>query len=69
MEARVGTLPVGTLFDTLLTGRRGVVRAQNPQPSEEVSGTAASTWVKFADRRDESNLHGDVRVRVVEVTH
>lgn len=27
MKARVGTLPVGARFDTLLTGRRGVVRA------------------------------------------
>lgn len=60
MEARVGTLPVGTRFETLLTGRRGLVRANY----ESV------VWAVFADRPGgEFSLHPDVRVRVLEVTH
>jgi hypothetical protein len=62
MEARVGTLAVGALFDTLLTGRRGVVRAHGPEGAlVELNGQIRGSFVK--------TLHPDVRVRVVEVTH
>lgn len=61
MEARVGTLAVGAQFDTLLTGRRGVVRARGE----------FGVIVGYADRQPAQSweIHPDVRVRVVEVTH
>lgn len=45
MEARVGTLAVGTRIITLLTGRSGVVRAHRSSGTPE-----AETDVQFEDR-------------------
>ena len=66
MEARVGTLAVGALFDTLLTGRRGVVRART---KTAMGVDTPEIVVTFLDRPGTTMLHPDVRVRVVEVTH
>ena len=64
MEARVGTLAIGALFDTLLTGRRGVVRAQSDEETTVWLNATALSRVNGI-----KTLHPDVRVRVVEVTH
>lgn len=60
MVARVGTLAVATRFETLLTGRKGLVLAQD----------GLSVAVLFDDRSDVlRELHRDVRVKVLEITH
>lgn len=62
MEARVGTLAVGTRIRTLLTGREGVVRAHSLLNVEE-------STVQFADRQTVTSIHSRVIVRVIEVVH
>ena len=62
MEARVGTLAVGTRFVTTLTGRSGVVRDHQSGllglgSSWQFRRGAAGEWIKM--------LHPDVRVRVL----
>jgi hypothetical protein len=59
----VGDVAVGTVFETLLTKRRGVVRAHGPEGTlVELNGQPRGSFVK--------TLHPDVRVRVVSVvTH
>jgi hypothetical protein len=64
MEARVGTLAVGARFDTLLTGRRGVVRANRVW----VDSSTVDTVVEFVGGVLKG-LHPDVVVRVVEAVH
>ena len=65
VEARVGMLPVGTLFDTLISGRRGVVRAQEGGETIVILGVRGMLSLQSPEKV----LHPDVRVRVVEVTH
>ena len=73
MVARVGTLAVGAQFDTLLTGRRGVVRVHESAFTDGLGSVElGATVVQFLDQPAERRvkaLHPDVRVRVVEVTH
>lgn len=67
MVARIGTLAVGAQFDTLLTGRRGVVRSLR---FATVGGLSEVDITLYTSRGPETRwLHPDVRVRVVEVTH
>lgn len=60
-------MAVGTRFVTLATGREGRVLALSTYPSEIISGTAEAVLVGFAN--GEKEIHGDVRVRVVETLH
>ena len=62
MEARVGTLAVGTRFITLLTGREGEVRDQREGETVVQFGNCA--WDQL-----HVGLHPHVRVRVVERVH
>lgn len=67
MEARVGTLAVGTVFESLLTGRRGTVRAL-------ALDRDVGVLVSLTSPPQLKSLHPDVRVRVmqsrvVEATH
>ena len=65
--ARVGDVAVGTVFETLLTKRRGVVRAQGVVFDD--GPVYSDTGVEFSNGQFK-RLHPDVRVRVVSVvTH
>lgn len=73
MKARVGDLPVGTRFRTLLTGREGVIRAHGPAYDDGL-GTVncGDTVVTFTDALPErrvKHLHPEVRVSVEEYAH
>ena len=57
MKARIKDVPAGCPFDTLLTGRRGVVRAH--EQSEVL------VWLDKKEKR----LHPMVLVDACEVTH
>lgn len=59
MKARIKDVPVGTRFDTRVTGRSGVVLAHLPDGVEVV-----------LDRPDERKaLHSQVVVEAEEVAH
>jgi len=66
VQARVGTLPVGTRIVTLLTGRQGTVREQSDYRTEP--DTHGETWVRF-DTGGEKAIHGRVLVAIREYAH
>ena len=59
MKARLKDVPVGVRFDTLLTGRRGVVRAHN----------GPEVLVLFDTEVEERGLAREVVVDAEEVSH
>jgi hypothetical protein len=70
VQARVGELPVGTRFITLLTRREGVIRAHGLSFNDGISPVACGdTTVAFLDALPEKrikHLHPAVLVEVVE---